>query len=388
MIHVAHFIHTMAYGGIETALLNWVRTTNTKLFRVSLYCFANADGSERPFIDAAHALGIPVRTVPWNRRKPVIQAVRALSRILREDKVQIIHCHNTYADLVGLIAGKRTGVKTVTTLYVWGKFGFVRSVLQWLDLRLLPFFDQVTAHCQDTFNGTVQRGFPAGKLRLLPCGFEAVPLSISAEERSAQRARLGATPEDFVLIHVARFWPEKAHDVLLEAFRMIVAERPQAKLWMLGIGPHMEEIQAMATRMGLGDRAVFLGFRTDLAEMLALADLQIHPSDMEGVPLAICQGMAQGLPVVATNVGGLIEVIESGISGILVEKRNPQRCARAVLELMDDPSRRQELGKAAARFIAEEYSLAAATRRVERVYFDVLSTSDPKNTRAKDETGS
>jgi glycosyltransferase involved in cell wall biosynthesis len=187
---------------------------------------------------------------------------------------------------------------------------------------------------------------------------------------------------------VARFWPEKAHDVLLEAFQIILADRPQAKLWMLGIGPHMAEFQVMAARMGLGDRAVFLGFRTDLAEVLALADLQIHPSDMEGVPLAICQGMAQGLPVVATSVGGLTEVIESGVSGILVEKRNPRQCARAVIELMDDAYRRQELGKAAARFIAEEYSLAAATRKVEQVYIDLISRSNSLNTRPKDASGS
>jgi len=173
---------------------------------------------------------------------------------------------------------------------------------------------------------------------------------------------------------VARFWPEKAHEVLLESFRLILAERPEARLWMLGDGPMLPEIKSMAERVGLAGRALFLGFRTDLAEMLALADIQIHPSDMEGVPLAICQGMAQGLPIVATRVGGLTEILVDGHSGILVEKRNPRQCASAVLELMADPIRRQRLGQAAANFIAEDYSLTAATRRVENVYLDMMAT--------------
>ena len=385
-IKVAHFIHTMAYGGIETALLNWVQTMDPARFRVFLYCFRNANGSERPFVEAANALGMQVKMVPWHRGKPVFRAVRDLRKLLKEEQIQILHCHNTYADLVGLIAGKLAGAKTVTTLYVWGSFGWIRHALQWMDRLLLPLFDQVTAHCEETFKGTVERGFPAERLRLLPCGFQTFPLVLTAEERKAKRAELGASDSDFVLIHVARFWPEKRHDLLLESFRLILNKRPEAMLWMLGVGPLQQQTEAMAREMGLGNRAAFLGFRTDLAELLASADMQIHPSDMEGVPLAICQGMAQGLPIVATRVGGLTEVIDHGVSGILVERRNPGRCADAVIDLMGDADRRRQLGQSAADFIAKKYSLAAATRRVERVYLDLIVPSKPEHA-SGEETG-
>jgi glycosyltransferase involved in cell wall biosynthesis len=370
-IHVAHLIHTMAYGGIETALLNWLRTMNAERFRVSLYCFSNPGATEQPFIDAANALGIAVRTIPWNRSKPVLRSVRRLSQLMREDGITILHCHNAYADLVGLLAAKMTRAKSVTTLYVWGNFGFVRNAIQTMDRLLLPFFDQVTVHCEETWRGTVERGFPEDRLRLLPCGFEVSPLTITSEERVEKRHLLGAGQADFVLIHVARFWPEKAHDVLLESFRLVIAEHPEALLWMLGVGPQLEPVKALASKLGLLDKVVFLGFRTDLAELLLLADLQVHPSDMEGVPLAICQGMAQGLPIVATDVGGLAEVLKHNVSGLLIERRNAAQCSGAILQLMNDPPLRKRLGAEAARFIAEEYSLAAATCQVEQVYLDL-----------------
>jgi glycosyltransferase involved in cell wall biosynthesis len=116
----------------------------------------------------------------------------------------------------------------------------------------------------------------------------------------------------------------------------------------------------------------FLGFRADLAELLALADMQVHPSDMEGVPLAVCSGMAAGLPIVATRVGGLPDILAHERSAILVEPRNAEAAAEAILRLMDDHTKRRALGLEARRFIEDEYSLAAATAKVEAVYRDML----------------
>jgi len=367
-IRVAHLIHTMAYGGIETALLNWLKTMDRDRFTVSLFCFANPGQTERPFVEAAAALGISVRTIPWSRRKPVIKAARLLRRYLQEEKIEILHCHNTYADVVGLLAARLAGVKTVNTLYVWGKFGFVRDMLQRIDRFLLPHFDQVTAHCEETMQGTIDRGYPPERLKLLPCGFESTRVELTKEERCRRREELGADSSNFVLIHIARFWPEKAHEVLLESFAMVVDERPEARLWLLGVGPRLQEMQHLASQMGLDQRVQFLGFRTDLSELIALADMQVHPSDSEGVPLAICEGMAAGLPIVATRVGGLAEVIQDGVSGVLIEKRAPRQCADAILGLIDDPLRRTTLGREAARFIEDQYSLKSATLRVEKVY--------------------
>ncbi len=372
-IGVAHLIHTVAYGGVETAVLNWLETIDKDHFAITLICFKNTGDTQQPFVDAARARGFVVKTIPWSRRKPVVRAARRLAQILRDNCVDVVHCHNTYANMVGLLAAWMVPVKTVTTLYVWGNFGFVRNALQWIDRALLPFFDQVTAHCQQTFQGTLDRGYPESKLRLLPCGYQANPVSLATQQRAVMRARLGACPEQCVFITVARFWPEKAHDVLLEAFSDVLAQGKEAKLWLLGVGPLQPRIEALVRSIGLQERVVFLGFRDDLATVLALADVQVHPSHMEGVPLAVCQGMAQGLPVVATRVGGLTEIVKDGVSGLLVESRSPKQLANALLSLIEDTALRTRLGEEAQRFIAEEYSLQAATRRVQQLYIDMLT---------------
>jgi len=372
-VHVAHLIHTMAYGGIETALLNWLKTMDKNRFAISLLCFQNPGGTEEPFADAAAAAGFTVTKLPWSRRKPILRSARLLANHLRSENVAILHCHNTYADIVGLLGARIAGVKTVNTLYVWGHFGFVRNALQWIDRRLLPYFDQVTAHCEKTLAGTVERGYPADRLRLLTCGFDARPVTLSRQERSARRSELGANDDHFVLIHIARFWPEKAHDFLLEAFAEVILFRPNTRLWMLGVGPLLDQMQEHAANLGLSDVVQFLGFRSDLEDIIALSDLQIHPSDDEGVPLAICAGMAAGMPIVATRVGGLNEVIRNDVSGVLVEKRDKEELVRAVISLMDQPDCRARLGRQAARFIEEEYSLRSATARVEGVYEELMA---------------
>jgi glycosyltransferase involved in cell wall biosynthesis len=371
-IGVAHLIHTMAHGGVETALINWMKTFDPDRVAAHLLVFANPGGSEQPFVEATRRAGLPVHYVPWGRLKPVWRAARVTADLLRQLNVDILHCHNAYADAVGLLAARDVPVKTVTTMYVWSKVGFKRRVLQHLDQRLIPHFDQVTAHCEAALRGTVERGIPAEKIRLLTCGFADRTARLSAFERDALRESLGVPRGEMVLINVARFWPEKRHDVLLRAFQQLLHRRQAVRLWIPGVGPEEGRIRSLASRLGLNGHVSFLGFRTDLPELLAAADVQVHTSDEEGVPLAILSGMAAGLPIVATRVGGIAEVLRHEWSGVLVPRRDPLRLAIVLDELIADPLRRRVLGNNAQRFLTEEYSLEAATRRVETLYREVL----------------
>lgn len=367
-IRVAHLIHTMAYGGIETAVINWLTTIDRSAFEVYLFCFANPHGTEAPFVEAARKAGIEVRRISWSRRKPVLRTARVMAREVERLGIQILHCHNTYAQLVAIATARLTPVKTITTIYVWGNFGWKRAVLQWIDRLSLRLVDRISVHCEATLEETVRRGIPAEKLCLLTCGFTQPVVTFPAAERDCRRAELGASPEDFVLINVARFWPEKAHDVLLKAFQLVHAARPNTRLWIAGVGPLEPEIRSLCGELQLNQATRFLGFRPDLPELLALADMQVHPSNMEGVPLAVCSGMAAGLPIVATRVGGLLDILKHNHSAVLVAPGDHRGLAEAILRLMDDAAKRSALGLAARRFVEDEYSLAAATARVETVY--------------------
>jgi glycosyltransferase involved in cell wall biosynthesis len=372
-IRVAHLIHTIAHGGVETALINWCRTFDPVRVQAHLLCFADPGASEAPFVAAADRAGLHVDRVPWGRSKPVRRAARAVAALLRDRQIDLLHCHNTYANAVGLVAARLTPVRTLTTVYVWSGYGIKRRALQWIDERLLGYFDQVTAHCDAALRATVERGIPASEIRLLTCGFADRVARLYAHEGEEGRRALGVGPDDTVLIKVARFWPEKRHDILLRAFRLMLQREPNLQLWIPGVGPEETRVRALADELNIASRCRFLGFRTDLPELLALADVQVHTSDEEGVPLAILSGMAAGKPIVSTRVGGIAEVLEHDRSGVLVPPGSPEEFAEATLDLLRDRQRRADLGRSAQQFVRTEYSLEAATARVERLYAEVVA---------------
>ena len=127
-ISVLHLIQTIGYGGVETAVINWLRKIDRSRFDVHLVCFANPGQTEAPFVEAAERQGLTVMKVPWSRRKPFLKSARSVARILRENRVDILHTHNSYANWVGLITRWMVPVKIITTLYVWDKLEWKRNV--------------------------------------------------------------------------------------------------------------------------------------------------------------------------------------------------------------------------------------------------------------------
>jgi glycosyltransferase involved in cell wall biosynthesis len=372
---VVHLIHTMAYGGVETAVLNWIRAFDKERFDVHLVCFANPGQTEAPFVEAATRLGIQVSFLPWHRGKPVLRAARELQRLAQTWQADIVHSHNCYADVVTLVAA-RLGprrFRTITTTYVWFDYrNWKRNLIQWINVQAIRHFDRVTAHCDNTRRETINRGFQAKDVSTLICGFETHRVDLAPEERTLLRAQRGAQAGDTVLINVARFYPEKAQVFLLECFAQLVKQRPHLKLWMVGVGPLEDELRAAAERLQLGASVQFLGFITALPQLLALADIQVHPAHIEGVPLAICEGMAAGLPIVASEVGGLPEILDHGRNGVLVPGLDHTRFCMAVLSLVDDPVLARRYGDRARSFIENEYSLRTAIKRVETTYRELV----------------
>ncbi len=367
-LRVVQLLHTMAHGGVETALLNWLVALRRDEVDTRVVVFANPDGGETAFIEAASRIGVDVIRIPWGRFKPVLSSARHLAAYLRREKIDIVHCHNTYANAVGLLAGRLAGCRTLATYYVWGDFGFKRNVLQWFDRLLMHRFDQISAHCEQCYSDTLALGADPSRLHLLICGYPARQVHLDAAERARGRAELGASEHDTVFIYMARFWPEKAHENLLDAFQRLLAAQPRAKLWLPGVGPDRDAIQRLCAQMGLDPAVRFLGFHPDPDRLLALADIQVHPSDNEGVALAICAGMAAARPIIASRVGGLEEVLKDDRSAILIPPRDPQRLADEMLGLIRDPERAARLGCEARRFILEDYSVEVAVNRLRDVY--------------------
>jgi glycosyltransferase involved in cell wall biosynthesis len=374
-LRVVHLLHTIAYGGIETVVINWLTAIDKTQVETQLVIFANPGETEAPFRKAAEAKGLQVNLIPWSRSKPIFKAACALRKLCLTGRADVLHTHNTYADIVGLIVGKSLNLKLISTIYVWSGpgFGLKRRLLQQIDAWVLKWFDKLTVQCEQARRDSKNWGFRPAEVELLPSGFRATPAILSKTERARLRWERGVSEKNLVVCNVSRFYPEKAHALMLHCWKKVIGQCPEARLWLYGVGPLEKKLLQLRKALDLEQTVSFRGFNSDITAELELCDIQLHPSYNEGIPLAICSGMAAGLPIVASNVGGIPEVIEHAKSGILVEAGDIEGFSEQLVVLIRDPRKRELLGKAARRFIKNEYSLEVAAQKLVEVYRSLFS---------------
>jgi glycosyltransferase involved in cell wall biosynthesis len=169
----------------------------------------------------------------------------------------------------------------------------------------------------------------------------------------------------------------KGHETFLQAAALIAARNPDVHFAIVGDTKldheYREELKRLTTRLGLDHRVIFTGFRLDIPELLAALTIAVSPSlGLEGLSNSLLESMAAGLPVVATRVGGSPEIIEDGVSGLLVPPRDPEALASAISRLLHDKSMAKTLGQAARRRVFAQYSLARAVASTEQLYEELL----------------
>jgi glycosyltransferase involved in cell wall biosynthesis len=208
---------------------------------------------------------------------------------------------------------------------------------------------------------------------------EIVPNGVRLEEslsRAASRAALGLATEDVVVGSVAALRPEKAHDVLLRAFRVLVDldRHPRLRLCLVGDGRCRRQLEASARALGIDDRVDFAGERADGPTLHLAFDVAVVSSRSEGLPLSALESLAAGTPLVATRVGALPELLEGGV-GLLVEPGDGPALAGAVAAVLDDPALARRLAVAGRRRVAERYAFDRTVERVEATYRAVTASS-------------
>lgn len=189
------------------------------------------------------------------------------------------------------------------------------------------------------------------------------------DERHQARAALGLDSHAVVSLTVANLRRNKDYPTLLRAAAIVVKRNPDVRFLSVGQGPLTQEMQALHAELGLGERFQFLGFRRDIRALMAAADVFTLSSIHEGLPVAVMEAFAAGLPVIATRVGGVPSQVRDGVEGILVESGRPQELADAILALATDDARRADLADH-ARARAHDYDIRQAVSRQEAAYAD------------------
>lgn len=195
-----------------------------------------------------------------------------------------------------------------------------------------------------------------------------------AEPQEALRRELGLPLDAPILTMVCRLYRPRDFETLLTAFETVRASHPAAHLLIVGDGPYREGIEARIVEMGLGDAAEVLGFRRDVPRILAASDIFVlSTASWEGLPLTVLEAMAAGLPVVASEVGGIPEAVRHGETGLIVPQRASDELAAALDQLLDDPERAARMGAEGQRVVCECFSHQRMVAETAEVYEGLLA---------------
>jgi glycosyltransferase involved in cell wall biosynthesis len=215
-----------------------------------------------------------------------------------------------------------------------------------------------------------RRIVPAWKVMVVPNGIDLLRFEVKAL-RVGRRETLGIPLEAPVVGTVGRLTEIKRQDLLIRAFGLMLDRAPDAHLLIVGDGPLGGELRRLADSLDLGDRVHFAGYEPHPEVYLAEMDVFALSSRSEGMPLAVLEAWAAGLPVVATHVGGLPELIQDGQTGILVDTDDEAPLAEALVGLIADPSRARQLGDNGRRRVEADYSLGQMSQAYQRIYLDL-----------------
>ena len=219
----------------------------------------------------------------------------------------------------------------------------------------------------------VRSGLDPARIWVVRSGIDLAPYA-APFDRAQVRARFGIRERDFLVLQVAALTPEKSQRDLLAAARIVLDAKPEALVWIAGDGALREELQHQRKELGLDDRVRLLGFRDDVPDLLRAADLFCVSSYHEGMGTATLDAMAAGLPVVATRVGGIPEVVEDRATGLLVPPHDPGALAGAILSLAADVAQRGAMGERAKERV-RAFSADRTEKETRQVYLEAIGRS-------------
>ena len=370
-LRVALLATSVEFGGIERVLLNMVQHMDREVELVPVV-FTRTDTSTNSFFDRLRALAVPYETLyvnstpPHGILSPVVNLVQAL-RLVRKGGFNLIHSHGYRADVFAIALSKLTRTPVVSTVH-----GFIGN--DWrlrfynaLDARVLRAFSQVIAVSAPMKAELVAHGVSPDRVHVIANAVAEVPPDDRLSARGDSRRRLGITEAEFVFGYVGRLSDEKGVGYLLEAVRTLAADCEQSRIVIVGDGPARGELESAAADPLLKGRVMFAGFQRDTASWYSAMDALVLPSLTEGTPMALLEGMAAGLPVIASRVGGVPDVV-AGEEGILVAPGDVAELRAAMTKILRDPVLRAGMSDRARLCIRNRYGLRSWVRQTLAVY--------------------
>ena len=379
MIRILH-IHTLPIvsgSGINTFLS--MQGMDKTLYEVDLAC---APGGR--LISLVEENHMEVRTF-----KNMVQPLRPfkdtlalidLTAFLRKNPYHIVHTHNSKAGFLGRLAAKLVGVPVIVhTVHgfafhdqepLWRQMLFrnlERLASRWSDRMIFISQPLIDWALKDHIVGE-------DKITKIYSGIQLDKFHpVKSEEKDQIRSKWSIKKEEAVVGIVSKLWEGKGHTVLIEAFKLLKEKIKDAKLVIVGEGYLYDELFRRVGNNGLRDSVLFTGFQMDVSEIIATFDVAVLPSFFEGMGRVILEAMAMEKPIVASRVGGIPDLIDQGINGLLVRPGDARELADALERVLSDNGLAKKLGKEGRKKIKDQFSADVMVRSIEKLYRELLA---------------
>ncbi len=344
-------------GGVETAVFDSVKY----LSRAGHKTVVVSGGGE--LVKDLQELGVIHYQLPVHEKSlfTAIKMVRRLEEIIRKEEIELIHAHSRVPAWIAYFASRKTGIPFVTTCHGYYSKHFFSSVMGW-SKRVIAISNVIARHMIEDF------GVPYERIRLIPSSVDLEKFVCPVQEKKKSA--------EFNIGIIGRITPLKGHLYFIKAMAKVARVIPRIKIWIVGDAPasreaYKEQIQVLVNRLGLGNCTEFLGSQKDIPAILSHLDVLVLATTVpEAFGRVIVEAQACMVPVVATRVGGVVDIIEDGKTGIMVPPADPEGMAAGVIKILKDETLARSLAEKAYEKVKKEYSAELMVRRTLDVYKD------------------
>lgn len=344
-------------GGTEGQMIELIRRLDRARWDVRVACLRTEGVWLERVVDAAPCAMFPIASF---RKPAVLRQLQSFVDWCRDTRLVLVHAVDTAANIFALPAAALAGVPV--RVGTRRELDFGRTAIALLTQRgAYGCAHVIVANAQAAADRLGRERVAQRKIAVVPNGLDIERFTPRAVRLPVRRVAM-----------VANLRPEKGHDVLIQAAALILAEFSDARFELIGSGTEQRRLMALADERGVSHAVAFVGHSDAIPERLAAADAFVLPTRSDALPNAVLEAMAAGLPVVATAVGGIVEVIDDGVTGLLVPPGDPRALADALGRLMEDGELATRLGAAGRRHVLGHYSFERMVASFEHIYLTQL----------------
>lgn len=358
-INLLHLITGLEPAGAENLLVDIVRRLDKKRFRV-VVGYIYGQGTL-----AAEIRGTGVKVIDLSRNEKIDPFLMIrLFLLIRKERIRIVHTHLVHASIVGRIAAKLAGVGRIITTRHYAYYHKQKGLVNWIERKTAVFNNEFIA---------ISNAVKEHMIKTEKYGPERIAVLYNAVDLDLLDSSDGEITErdsGFLIGSVGRLHPSKGYDTLLKSMPQVIKRFPQAKLMIIGDGTQRDHLQRICADLGISEHVVFLGTKThaQVIDFLKKLDLFVLASNWEGFGLVLVEAMALGKPVVATNVGGIREIVQDGQTGYLVPPGQPDALASRMIRLLEDQPLSREMAKMARKRVEANFSMKRMIYGLDQLY--------------------